>query len=35
MSEFCEGDFEVILYDEEEGIKAYPLSEVLPLRFKL
>ena len=35
MSEFCGGDFEVILYDEAEGTKAYPLRAVLPLRFSL
>ena len=35
MSEFCEGDFEVILYGSEGRTKVYTLDEVLPLRFDL
>ncbi len=34
MSEFCLGDFRVILYDGKE-IKEYSLDELLPYRFSL
>lgn len=34
MSEFCEGDFEIILYDGEKS-EVYTLDALLPLRFGL
>ena len=34
MSEFCDGDFEIVLC-EGEKIKVYKLSELLPHRFNL
>ncbi len=35
MSEFCGGDFRIILFDPQKGTKAYTLGEILPLRFDL
>ena len=35
MSEFCDKDFPIILFDSEEGTKAYTLEELLPLSFSL
>jgi cytidine deaminase len=35
MSEFCDGNFRIILYDPEKGTKAYTLDEILPQRFDL
>ena len=34
MSEFCKGDFKIILFDGKEE-KVYTLDEILPLRFEL
>ncbi|MGN0172902.1 MAG: cytidine deaminase [Acutalibacteraceae bacterium] len=34
MTEFCEKDFEILLYDGK-NIKKYTLNEILPLGFKL
>ncbi|MBQ4424937.1 MAG: cytidine deaminase [Lachnospiraceae bacterium] len=35
MSEFCGGDFEVILYASEGRMEVYTLDQILPLRFDL
>ena len=35
MSEFCDGNFRIILYDPEKGTKAYTRDEILPQRFDL
>ena len=35
LSEFVDDDFLVIMYDEEQGVKAYPFREILPFRFDL
>ena len=35
MSEFCEKDFEVILYASEGRTKVYTLDQILPLQFDL
>ena len=34
MSEFCKGDFKIILFDGKDE-KVYTLDEILPLRFDL
>lgn len=34
MSEFCKGDFKIILFDGKEE-KIYTLDELLPLRFDI
>lgn len=35
MSEFCDGDFKIILGRNDEEVKVYPLRELLPLSFEL
>lgn len=35
MSEFCDGDFEIILSNGESGIVGYLFRQLLPLRFDL
>ncbi|MBE6596746.1 MAG: cytidine deaminase [Ruminococcaceae bacterium] len=35
MSEFCDGDFKIVLADLECNYKVYSLSELLPLGFEL
>ena len=34
MSEFCKGDFKIVLFDGKDE-KVYTLDEILPLRFDL
>ncbi len=34
MSEFCKGDFKIVLFDGKDE-KIYTLDEILPLRFEL
>lgn len=34
MSEFCDGDFEIVTEDGEGGFRVYTLSELLPNPFK-
>lgn len=35
MKEFCDDDFKIISGDEEESLKVYELSELLPEGFRL
>ena len=35
MTEFCDGDFKVILVKSESEYKIYTLSEIMPLAFNL
>ena len=35
MNEFCDGDFKIILGRNDEDVKVYTLSELLPESFKI
>ena len=35
MQEFCDGDFKIITGDDEDSLKVYTLSELLPSGFTL